>query len=518
MLATVGGKLLIQACGRTCQIEPQSAQSVMDVQAALQQALGMHDQEFDLCDKYGARLCTDMSLTDAVARGHVPLQATLSDASVHYIENKREELAQMQWKVLRDKLHLSTVEIQTLQQQVAALMQRLDTQQRESESALEVLRSSIAKEALSQQTETQAKFAQMSERINSVMSLISGETSKREFSHQNLEHRIQDLRSVIDSERAARMKDYDNHNFVLKDGKIALEAQVTQMENNCCNLEERLNQVISDECKYFQRMNERQEQMAEKLEKVSFDKAQLAASIESNTHSLKDLEIALERARDEARSRGDQDVTSLREEIERSQRRMALEYQKQISELEVKVTERLEFDSNTRESNTKQMFQEITKAVSKGGQEDSKSLGDDTATLPSSSPMPPLSRSPNTPRIVSLGSTVSAAGSLSPGRSNVTRPYVPGPHMRQDMLSRIPQGSATQGGNLTASQPPGMVSRQSIAGPHLQPMRRDSFAQQPTVLYQPGMTTPSRPGSASVPVAPRATSVDSRPRVSTGFM
>ena len=28
----------------------------------------------------------------------VPLQAGLSDASVHLIENRREELAQMQWK------------------------------------------------------------------------------------------------------------------------------------------------------------------------------------------------------------------------------------------------------------------------------------------------------------------------------------------------------------------------------------------------------------------------------------
>ena len=32
----------------------------------------------------------------------LPLQAGLSDASVHLIENRREELAQMQWKA-RDR-------------------------------------------------------------------------------------------------------------------------------------------------------------------------------------------------------------------------------------------------------------------------------------------------------------------------------------------------------------------------------------------------------------------------------
>ena len=56
----------------------------------------------------GMILCSQIISIHLGTGQHVPLQAGLSDSSVHLIENRREELAQMQWKARTDgkTLHL----------------------------------------------------------------------------------------------------------------------------------------------------------------------------------------------------------------------------------------------------------------------------------------------------------------------------------------------------------------------------------------------------------------------------
>lgn len=108
VLAVTGGLLTVSACGRTCNVNMGAACSINEVQVALQHHLQMEGQMFHLFDCNGQTLNSNAQLQEAVVSGLTPLCATLTDASIHYIENRREELAQMQWKLVRDQMTATT--------------------------------------------------------------------------------------------------------------------------------------------------------------------------------------------------------------------------------------------------------------------------------------------------------------------------------------------------------------------------------------------------------------------------
>eukprot|EP00440_Ansanella_granifera_P030201 gb/GFBE01032812.1/.p1 GENE.gb/GFBE01032812.1/~~gb/GFBE01032812.1/.p1 ORF type:complete len:611 (+),score=99.75 gb/GFBE01032812.1/:1-1833(+) len=486
VVSSFGDQLPIQVCGRTCHIDARSRNSLTDIQTALQQSLGMHEQDFDLTDSLGSRICTDLTLHDSISRGHIPLQATLSDASVHFIENRREELAQMQWKVVRDKIQGCSSDVLTMSRQIAEMRQQMDVQRRQSETAMEVLRGELVKATEQEHTLTQASLQQVSERIHSAISLVNGEQNKREFSYQSLERQIQDLRRTLDIERAARLQENDNHLHLLKDGKVALEAQkqimesvekqhafdihelkseissasrsfsamvseqmhtfrasteevalkmqsqdsevsrqLVEMQNNvaelsktvhnidvrCDSLDMRLSQVVSNQTERFQKHFERQEQVTEALDNVRLEKHRLEVSLQTNMKRMKELETSLAKSEDEARKLVEREGTAVRTELERAQRQLASHQDKQIAELEMKVTERLENDSVSRAAHSKQIYEEIGKVASRRQPDDASGDTSDVSSVPGFSSAFQVSRSPPTPspRLFS----VTHAGSLT---------------------------------------------------------------------------------------------------------
>merc|ERR1712091_774868 len=108
--------------------------------------------------------------------------------------------------------------------------------------------------------------------------------------------------------------------------------------------------------------------------------------------------------------------------------------------------------------NTKQMFQEISRAVT-GSNDDSKSIDSDAVTMPCGSPYQSLSRSPVTPRAFP---GVTGAGSGGVVRST----YSPMPFLRPEPGKMPPQGT------VVTSQP-GIASPQ--LSPNLQRMQRDQL-------------------------------------------
>merc|ERR1719359_185347 len=140
-----GDQLLISACGRTCSIDMQHSHSIVDLQAALQRTLQMEGQAFHICDINGSLLSTDMQVQDAISQGLTPLCATLPDKSLHHLENRREELAQMQWKLVRDQMTQGNNQVTQLTRQMSELQYQVQALQRESQQALDQCRQEFAK-------------------------------------------------------------------------------------------------------------------------------------------------------------------------------------------------------------------------------------------------------------------------------------------------------------------------------------------------------------------------------------
>ncbi|CAE7872525.1 unnamed protein product [Symbiodinium microadriaticum] len=186
----------ISVCGRLCYVS--NTTSLANVQSELQAFLGMHEQEFDLSDSAGKRLVTDQELQAAVQGSLVPLQAGLSDASVHLIENRREELAQMQWKVLRDKLQGCNSDVLALSTQVSELQQRIQLEAKEREKVVEALRADIGNQLNQDRAAVEANMHQLSEQIHSFSSLVNAEQNKREYAHKVFDNQVQEAaRSLL---------------------------------------------------------------------------------------------------------------------------------------------------------------------------------------------------------------------------------------------------------------------------------------------------------------------------------
>ncbi|CAJ1328041.1 unnamed protein product [Effrenium voratum] len=227
-ISKIAADVPVAVCGKLFHLN--NLHSLGGLQGELQHSLGIQEQEFEVSDSTGRRICTDKQLQDAVLSSQLPLQANLSDASVHLIENRREELAQMQWKVLRDKLRSSETDMHMLRMQVSDLQQQLERKCKENDEKLEALRGDVGNQLLQDRTGTEAMLAQMSERIQSFTNLIHAEQNKREYGTKTQDNRMEDLRKAIDLERHERVKELDGHLHMLKEGKVALEVQRQALE------------------------------------------------------------------------------------------------------------------------------------------------------------------------------------------------------------------------------------------------------------------------------------------------
>eukprot|EP00931_Biecheleriopsis_adriatica_P029350 TRINITY_DN17439_c0_g1_i1.p1 TRINITY_DN17439_c0_g1~~TRINITY_DN17439_c0_g1_i1.p1 ORF type:complete len:713 (+),score=155.12 TRINITY_DN17439_c0_g1_i1:48-2186(+) len=218
-------KVHVKACGRTFALDVRSTSSLLDVQAEVQRTLQMEGQDFQFFDGMGKPLSTDRSLREAIDSGSTPLSASLSDASIHYIENRREELAQMQWKLVREKMHGCMAEVKQGSRQLEEFQSRMQADTAETKQAMELLKEEVTQMLDHERDSHQASLRQVSEKVTKLALLITGEQNKREYVTQSMEKQMQELRDLIDNERSARQVDMASNLKSMQDGKLALEGQ-----------------------------------------------------------------------------------------------------------------------------------------------------------------------------------------------------------------------------------------------------------------------------------------------------
>lgn len=225
-----GGKLLVNACGRTVHLEMQSARSMLDLQNALQSSLQMEAQAFDFFDVHGQTILSDTQLHEAVTQGNTPIYASLTDASIHFIENRREELAQMQWKLVRDQMTACNGKMAALARQTDDTGKHLEEFKLECKSLIERVQKEAIRAVESERDVTSSEVRQVSERVAAVAQLLSAERQKREMGFQGIEKQLAGARDMVDGERESRRQDFASHLTVIQEVKALLDTEKKERE------------------------------------------------------------------------------------------------------------------------------------------------------------------------------------------------------------------------------------------------------------------------------------------------
>jgi len=192
--------LMINVCGRTLNLVAPSV-TMPDLQALLQDELGVPDQIFELCDCSGTPILLDSDLVEAVRENRLPLSATLSDTSIHFIENRREELAHMQWKLVRDQHNGAHGRMQLFGRTLHDFDKRLEEQKADSLQTITLLRNEFAATVDKVEGKMRSEMKQLGERIAGVAQLVQIERNMREVGLEQVNKSMQSVRDTIDSDR-----------------------------------------------------------------------------------------------------------------------------------------------------------------------------------------------------------------------------------------------------------------------------------------------------------------------------
>lgn len=253
------GELLVTACGRTCTLEREAGDSIIELKRNLQNVLSMEGQTFHVFDICGSPILTDVDLRGAIDNGHTPLVATLTDATIHDIENRREELAQMQWKLIRDQMAAILGKLGTCSRQIGELQLEMDTVTREREMGTERARAELYRAIAQEREVAQAEVRQCVERVNGVVQTVNGERNKRELALQHVDKRIQDMHCAFDEEVMARRREFaaqdariQEMRAVLDDERQERDALECRQNTGMRDLRERLELVFSQHAKMME--------------------------------------------------------------------------------------------------------------------------------------------------------------------------------------------------------------------------------------------------------------------------
>lgn len=299
-LAAMSDTVLVIACGRSVQVGMHDAQVSSSLKNVLQRTLNMHGQEFELYDNCGNMLITDGDLKDAVAKSLTPLTATLSEASIHYIENRREELSQMQWKLLRDKVDSLSGKVDVLTRQLSQLADGLTSQQLTMQEADRKLQVEIEKSQDSAKEQTRQLGAQLADRVEAVAQILHSERNMREALKEGIGRQVQGVRDALEADRSTRRSEHESSKSLIEE----LRRSLVDESRNRENLEERFHQdlnTLQDRLDSLSRYQADSKQDIEHYMKTIT--AEANKELEDNTRQVLSLRAVVDKVQVEASTR-----------------------------------------------------------------------------------------------------------------------------------------------------------------------------------------------------------------------
>eukprot|EP00811_Abedinium_folium_P029221 NODE_4582_length_1873_cov_7.302978.p1 GENE.NODE_4582_length_1873_cov_7.302978~~NODE_4582_length_1873_cov_7.302978.p1 ORF type:complete len:402 (+),score=144.91 NODE_4582_length_1873_cov_7.302978:166-1371(+) len=216
----------VQVCGRCLHLDLSEVITIRSVQDVLRSQLAMHEQVFELFDAEGATLSTDGDLWRVVMLGQTPIVATLSATSVHFIENRREELAHMQWKVLRDEFSGLSERLSVMGRQADELAETITWHRREQEASNDRVRSDVTAFVERAKSDLKQAVKPLGERLEAMQQIVQTERRAREMTQSSLEEQLGAVCNSIEEDRVAHQRDQTQIASLVKNYGFAVSDEV----------------------------------------------------------------------------------------------------------------------------------------------------------------------------------------------------------------------------------------------------------------------------------------------------
>jgi len=121
----------VNVCGQqltaACDGGPPSLNLLKDT---VKHGIGLNQDWMEFFDNDGKKLLSDAEVYAAMSDRRTPIYATISGHAVHEFEQRREEFAQMQWKIVRDQLTVLSLQLGNTQTQVKSLREQVQEDDR----------------------------------------------------------------------------------------------------------------------------------------------------------------------------------------------------------------------------------------------------------------------------------------------------------------------------------------------------------------------------------------------------
>lgn len=125
-----------------------------------------------------------------------------------------------------------------------------------------------------------------------------------------------------------------------------------------------MNEAVINDASRFDTLADRLQHLAEITEHVRLEEKVHKFNVESAFEQLKELEGAVARNDEEARKLVLKETQSCKNDLQRVQQQIINEQGKQVAELQSKLVDRFHQETSTREAATRQVYEEMEKAMS----------------------------------------------------------------------------------------------------------------------------------------------------------
>jgi hypothetical protein len=223
----------------------------------VERGIGMQQDWIQFYDCQGTKLLTDEEVSTAVSEGRAPIHATVSDHSVHNFEQRREEFAHMQWKVMRDQFTVLSLQLGHTQQQLRNMQEEATANQNETVRTITTMKNQLAEglhvvtECKGHSTHMEGLIKTLDENVHNMGLQVSEEAMKRDTAMQDVQFKMDRQNTAQQHESARLAEAFDSCLNLLQetDGQLGQDIHSLQQKIEAtrdlayANQEEALKQV-----------------------------------------------------------------------------------------------------------------------------------------------------------------------------------------------------------------------------------------------------------------------------------
>eukprot|EP00928_Gymnodinium_smaydae_P040378 TRINITY_DN27386_c0_g1_i1.p1 TRINITY_DN27386_c0_g1~~TRINITY_DN27386_c0_g1_i1.p1 ORF type:complete len:684 (+),score=205.36 TRINITY_DN27386_c0_g1_i1:840-2891(+) len=210
--SATGRGLRVQACGRSVDIPPEASDGIASLRRDLARQLQLSSgAAVQVLDVAGRPLQSDEELAAAVSSGRLPLQAKLTAAALHEIEQRKLEsrskehgFHSLQWQIVIEEVAGFSKELQGVAGELQGVKDYCGKAVREFEDQEALRREELLEQIRRETAERKSMQSDILSRLDALMQVLHSEQSAREVARYQLATQCERVSADLAAESSAR--------------------------------------------------------------------------------------------------------------------------------------------------------------------------------------------------------------------------------------------------------------------------------------------------------------------------